>query len=70
MRVVRERLNFLITLFVEEGFSQEDAENRAVIVHHYIAGCRIFRPSLPKNGGSKRKGQLDQFVEFIIAPAD
>ena len=69
MRVVSERLAFLTNLFIEEGFSQEEAENRAEIFHHFIAGCRPFRTLLPKSGSPERHAQLDHFIKLVTAPA-
>ena len=70
MRIVRERLDFLENLFIEGGFSQEEAEKRANIVHHFMAGCRLSRPLLPKNGSPERREQLDHFIKQVTGPAD
>lgn len=68
MRAVRERLDFLTQLFLEGGFSQEQAEVRADIVHTYMAGSRSFRKILPKNGSPERHAQLDHFIRMVTAP--
>lgn len=68
MRAVRERLNWLTNLFLEGRFSQGEAEKRANIVHHFIAGCRAFRPLLPKNGSPERHEQLDHFLKQVTSP--
>jgi AcrR family transcriptional regulator len=68
MRVVKERLNFLTGLFRMEGFSKKEAEKRGSIFHHYIAGCRCFRPLLPKYNSPKRQAQLDHFIRLVTAP--
>lgn len=70
MRVIRERLLFLTNLFLEGGYSLEEAKKRADIVHHYIAGCRSFRPVLPKNGSPERHAQLDHFIKLVTSPPD
>lgn len=70
MRVVRERLNFCTNLFLEGGFSQDEAEKRANIVHHFMAGCKSFRPLLPTNGSPERHEQLDHFFKQITASVD
>ena len=67
MRVVRERLEFCANLFLEGGFTQKEAEKRANILHHFMAGCKTFRPLLPKNGSPERHDQLDHFLKHIIA---
>jgi len=68
MRVIRERLEFITNLFRKGGFTKNAAVNRANIVHHYICGCRSFRPLLPKNGSPERYKQLDQFIKIATAP--
>ena len=70
MRAVTERLDFMTNLFGEAGFSQEEAERRANIVHHYMAGCRSFRTILPPNGSPERHEQLNHFIRLVTAPAD
>ena len=59
MKVVRKRLEFCANLFLEGGFSQDEAVKRATIVHHFMAGCKSFRPLLPKSGSAERREQLD-----------
>jgi AcrR family transcriptional regulator len=70
MRVVRERLNWCTNLFLEGGFSQGEAEKRANIVHHFMAGCKSFRPLLPTNGSPERHEQLDHFLKQVTASVD
>jgi len=70
MRVVRDRLDFCANLFLEGGFSQDEAEKRANIVHHYMAGCKSFRPLLPTNGSPERHEQLDHFLKQVMASVD
>jgi AcrR family transcriptional regulator len=70
MRVVKERLLFVTNLFHEGGFSRNDAVNRAHLVHHYMSGCKCFRPLLPKNGSTKRQTQLDHFIKLVTAPVE
>lgn len=68
MRVIKERLLFVTNLFQEEGFSRNEASNRAHLVHHFMSGCRLSRPLLPKNGSPERYKQLDQFIKIVTAP--
>jgi len=70
MRVISERLDFVAGLFLEEGFSQEEAQNRAHLVHHFMAGCRSFRSLLPKNGSPERHAQLDHFIKLVTSQVD
>jgi AcrR family transcriptional regulator len=70
MRVIKERLMFLTNLFTEGDFSQEEAEKRANMVHHYMAGCKSFRPLLPKSGSPDRHAQLDHFIRLVTAPIE
>ena len=70
MRVVRERLEFCAKLFLEGGFSQDEAEKRANLVHHFMAGCKFFRPLLPKNGSPERHEQLDHFIKQVTSSVD
>ena len=67
MRVIEGRLDFVNKLLLEGGFSQEEAERRGHIVHHYMAGCRPFRALLPKSGSPERQAQLDRFIKLVIA---
>ena len=69
-RVIGARLEFLANLFLEGGFSKEEAEKRANIVHHFMAGCRLNRPLLPKNGSPKRHEQLNHFIKQVTALVD
>ena len=68
MRAIKERLEFLTSLFIEEDFSKEEAERRANIVHHFMAGCRSFRAISPLSGSRERHAQLDHFVRLVTAP--
>ena len=70
MRVVRERLEFCANLFLEGGFSKDEAEKRANIVHHFMAGCKSYRPLLPTNGSPERQEQLDHFLKQVTASVD
>jgi len=70
MRAVRERLDFVTHLFLEEGFPQKEAEKRANIVHTFMTGSRSFRTISPPNGSSKRHAQLDHFIKLVTAPVD
>jgi AcrR family transcriptional regulator len=70
MRVIKERLVFLANLFLDGGFSKEEAENRANMVHHYMAGCKSFRSLLPKSGSPERHAQLDHFIKLVTAAVD
>jgi len=68
MRAIKERLEFITSLFIEEDFSKEEAERRANIVHHFMAGCRSFRAISPLSGSPERHAQLDHFVRLVTAP--
>ena len=70
MRVISDRLDFATKLFLDDGYSQEEAEKRANTVHHYLAGCKSFRPLLPKSGSPERHDQLDHFIKLVTAPTD
>ena len=70
MKVIKERLFFLCNLFREGGFSKNEASKRAHLVHHYIAGCRCYRPLLPKCNSPKRQAQLDHLIRLVTAPTE
>ena len=70
MRVIKERLIFLANLFLDGGFSQQQAKKRANMVHHYMAGCKLFRPLLPKSGSPDRHAQLDHFIKLVTVSED
>lgn len=65
MRVVNERLKWLTNLFLDGGFTEDEAEKRAHIVHQFMAGSRLFRPLLPLSGSNERHEQLDHFVKRV-----
>jgi AcrR family transcriptional regulator len=65
MRVVKDRLLFVTNLFLEGGFSRNEAANRAHLVHHYMSGCRCSRPLLPKYNSPKRQAQLDHIIRLV-----
>lgn len=65
---IQRRLIFLEKLFMEAGYAEEDAVNRAAIFHHYMTGCRSCRPLLPKNNSPARDAQLNHFVSFLTGP--
>lgn len=66
MRVVKRRLDWCKVLFVEGGFPTEEAEKRATILHHYMMGCKSFRPLLPDAGSPERQEQLDHFLKQLL----
>ena len=68
MRVVKERLLFVTNLFLEGGFSRNEAANRAHLVHHYMSGCRCSRPLLPRYNSPERQAQLDHIIRLVTAP--
>ena len=70
MRVVKERLLFVTSLFREGGFSRDEAAIRAHLVHHYMSGCRCSRPLLPKCNSPKRQVQLDHIIRLVTAPTE
>lgn len=70
MRAIKERLEFITSLFIEEDFSKEEAERRANIVHHFMAGCRSFRTISPLSGSPERLAQLDHFIGLVTEPTD
>lgn len=65
MRVVNERLKWLANLFLEGGFTEDEGEKRAHIVHQFMAGSRLFRPLLPISGSVERHQQLDHFIKQV-----
>ena len=65
MRVVNERLNWLTNLYRDGGFTEDEAEKRAHIVHQFMAGSRLFRPLLPLSGSKDRQEQLDHFLQQV-----
>lgn len=70
MRVVNERLKWCTQLFLEGGCTKDEAEKRANIVHHFMAGSKLFRPLLPGSGGVERHEQLDHFLKQVIGSID
>lgn len=66
MRVAKRRLSWVKSLFIEGGFTPEEAEKRANILHHYMAGCKTFRPLLPDAASPERHEQLDHFLKQLL----
>ena len=70
IRAVDKRLKWLSGLLVDEGFEQHEAEKRAHIIHHFMAGCKTVRPLLPASGSPERYEQLDHFLKQVIGSTD
>jgi AcrR family transcriptional regulator len=67
-RVVRRRLDFMKSLFLEEGFSDEQAELRARLMHSFNHGDRAFAASCEPKTSRERQLLIDQFVKLICKP--
>jgi hypothetical protein len=70
MRIVKERLLFVTNLFQEEGFSRNEASYRAHLVHHFMSGCRLSRPLIPKSNSPKRQAQLEHLIRLVTKKLD
>lgn len=70
LRVVDKRLEWCTNLFLEGGVSKDEAEKRANIVHHFMAGSKIFRPLLPASRSRERKEQIDHFLNQVTGSVD
>lgn len=68
MRVVKGRLDFIMNLFLAEGYSQDQAELRAGMVHHYMAGCKFYRTLCKPSGSDERHNELDSFILLVCTP--
>ena len=69
-KVVNDRLKWITAVFLEGGFSKDEAEKRAHIVHHFMAGCKLFRPLLPASGSRERQDQIDHFLNQVVGSVD
>jgi AcrR family transcriptional regulator len=68
-RVIRQRIDFMKNLFLEEGFSEEQSELRARLVHSFNHGDRVFAASCEAKNSPERQQIIDEFVELVCKPA-
>ena len=68
-RVVRKRLDFLKGLFLEDGFSGEQAELRVRLIHSFVHGDRSFPDACEPKKSDKREKLVQDFVELVCSPA-
>lgn len=64
-RIVRRRLDFMKGLFLEEGFSDQQAELRARLMHSFNHGDRAFAGSCESSSSSKRQQLIVDFIKLI-----
>jgi len=69
-RVVRRRIDFMKGLFLEEGFSNEQAELRARLMHSFVHGDRSFPDVCEAKDSDERKILVRDFVELICTPTE
>ena len=69
-RVVRRRIDFMKGLFLEEGFSNEQAELRARLMHSFVHGDRSFPDVCEAKDSDERKILVRDFVELIGTPIE
>ena len=67
-RVVRNRIDFMKSLFIEHGFSDEEAELRARLMHSFVHGDRCFPDTCEAHNSVLRKTMLKAFVALVCAP--
>jgi len=67
-RVVRNRLDFIKGLFSNEGFSNEQAELRARMVHGFVHGDRHYPDTCETKGSDARKEMLQAFIDLVCKP--
>jgi AcrR family transcriptional regulator len=67
-RVVRRRLGFMKDLFLEEGFSDQQAELRSRLMHSFNHGDRAFAASCESSSSPIRQQLIKDFVELICEP--
>ena len=64
-RVVRNRIDFIKGLFLNEGFSERQAELRARMVHGFVHGDRHYPDTCEAKGSAERKKMLQGFIDFV-----
>jgi len=67
-RVIHRRLNFMKSLFWEEGFSEEQSELRARLVHSFNHGNRAFAATCEPQDSPERQQIIDEFVKLVCKP--
>jgi AcrR family transcriptional regulator len=68
-RVIRHRIDFMKSLFIEDGFSEEQSELRARLMHSFNHGDRAFASACEAKDSPERKNLIDDFVKLICTPA-
>ncbi len=68
-RVIRRRIDFMKSLFLDEGFSQMQAELRSRLMHSFNHGDRIFAASCEPKDSPERQQVIDEFVKLVCTPA-
>jgi len=69
-RVVRNRIDFMKDLFIEDGFSDKEAELRARLMHSFVHGDRCFPLTCEPLNTSERKKTGKYFLELICKPVN
>lgn len=64
-RVVRNRIDFMKNLFLNDGFTEEQAELRARLAHSFIHGDRSFPDTCEKIGSPERKKMIKAFAKLL-----
>lgn len=67
-RVVRRRLDFMKGLFLEEGFSDQQAELRSRLMHSFNHGDRAFAAACESSTDPRRQQLIKEFVKMICVP--
>ncbi len=67
-RVIQRRIDFMKSLFLEEGFSVEQSELRARLVHSFNHGNRAFAASYEPQDSPERQQIIDEFVKLVCKP--
>ncbi|MDH3997648.1 MAG: TetR/AcrR family transcriptional regulator [Desulfuromonadales bacterium] len=67
-RIVRRRVDFMKSLFLEEGFSEEQSELRARLMHSFNHGDRAFAGACEAKESPKRQQIIDDFVKLMCTP--
>jgi len=67
-RVVRKRIDFIKNIFLEEGFSEEQAELRARLVHSFVHGDRHYPDTCEALGSAEREKMAQALIDYVCKP--
>jgi AcrR family transcriptional regulator len=69
-RVVRRRIDYMKGLFENAGFTSEQAELRARLMHSFVHGDRSFPDACEPRKSADRETIIQAFIELVCSPIE